>query len=54
MWRIFETYAPGDVLIATLGGGGTFIFGLKFGVAFVLGVVAVHTARFLDNYGTSA
>jgi hypothetical protein len=50
MWRIFETYAPGDILLGLVGGLGTFFFGLKFGAAFTLGVAVVCVARFLDTY----
>lgn len=49
--RLFENHPPGRVLIMLIAGVGTYIFGLFFAAAFVLGVCIALAARWLDNYG---
>jgi hypothetical protein len=54
MWRItgiIESYAPGEILLALVAGVGTFLGGVQFIVAFVVGVSVAGLARKLDSFG---
>jgi hypothetical protein len=51
LYRLLCSYAPSQVLMIVFAGAGTFILGVKFVAAFVIGAVLLYIGDKLDHYG---